>query len=104
MQEAIAGPVPEMTELKPAKLRDVARAAGVSTASASRALSAPHLVSPTLRARILAAAERLGYVPNLAARSLATRRSGLVGVLAGSLDEPLTARLVEVLDTELRRA
>ena len=93
-----------MRESRPAKLRDVARAAGVSTASASRALGAPHLVSPTLRARILAAAERLGYVPNLAARSLATRRSGLVGVLAGSLDEPLTAGLVEVLDTELRRA
>ena len=52
----------------PVRLRDVARAAGVSTASASRALSAPSLVSPSLTARILAAAERLGYVPNLAAR------------------------------------
>jgi len=86
------------------KLRDVARAAGVSTASASRALSAPPLVSPSLRARILAAAERLGYVPNLAARSLATRRSGLVGVVAGSLDDPLTTGLVKVLDSELHRA
>jgi LacI family transcriptional regulator len=88
----------------PVTLRDVARAAGVSTASASRALSAPPLVSPSLRARIVAAAERLGYVPNLAARSLATRRSGLVGVLAGSLDDPLTTGLVEVLDNDLRRA
>ncbi|HSS70842.1 MAG TPA: LacI family DNA-binding transcriptional regulator [Casimicrobiaceae bacterium] len=88
----------------PVKLRDVARAAGVSTASASRALSAPLLVSPGLSARILAAAQRLGYVPNLAARTLATRRSGLVGVLAGSLADPLTTGLVEVLDRELLRA
>ena len=88
----------------PVRLRDVARAAGVSTASASRALSAPPLVSPGLRARILAAAERLGYVPNLAARSLATRRSRLVGVLAAPLKDPLTTGLVEVLDGELRRA
>jgi LacI family transcriptional regulator len=85
-------------------LRDVARAAGVSTASASRALNASDLVSPGLKARILAAADRLGYMPNLAARSLATRRSGLVGVFVESLADPLTAGLVEALDRELHRA
>ena len=88
----------------PISLRDVARAAGVSVASASRALNARELVSPGLKARILAAADRLGYVPNLAARSLATRRSGLVGVLVESLVDPLTAGLVEALDRELQRA
>jgi LacI family transcriptional regulator len=90
--------------LIPISLRDVARAAGVSVASASRALNAPELVSQGLKARILAAADRLGYVPNLAARSLATRRSGLVGVLVESLADPLIAGLVEALDWELHRA
>ena len=45
-------------------LRDVARAAGVSTASASRALAGEKNVSPELCSRVVAAAARLGYVPN----------------------------------------
>ena len=84
-------------------LRDVARAAGVSTASASRALNLPETVSEALRARITAAAKRLGYVPDHAARALATRRSRLIGVLLESLADPLTATLVEALENTLRR-
>jgi DNA-binding LacI/PurR family transcriptional regulator len=53
--------------------------------------------------RIRAAAERLGYVPNLAARALATRRSGLVGILLYSATEPLAAAFVDALDDPLRR-
>ena len=72
-------------------LRDVARAAGVSTASASRALARPEAVSEELRGRILAAAGRLGYAPNLAARALVAGRSGLVAMLVDTLIEPLAA-------------
>src|SRR6185295_10472651 len=69
------------------RLFDVARAAGVSTASASRALARPELVSENLRIRVAETASRLGYVANAAARSLSTRRSGLVGaVLADPAD------------------
>ena len=72
--------------VEPPTLRDVARAAGVSTATASRALVGEGAaVTETLRSRVRAAATRLGYVPNLAARALATRRSGLIGVIAHGL-------------------
>jgi LacI family transcriptional regulator len=85
----------------PVTLRDVARAAGVSTASASRALARDGVVSADLRRRILAAAQRLGYAPNLAARALAGRGSGLVGVLVETLEEPLLAAVVMALERRL---
>jgi len=88
----------------PVTLRDVARAAGVSTASASRALSGMGTVGAELRLRILAAAERLGYTPNLAARSLAARRSRLVGVMVGHLVDPLIADAVLALERSLATA
>ncbi|HEX7270884.1 MAG TPA: LacI family DNA-binding transcriptional regulator [Casimicrobiaceae bacterium] len=87
-----------------AALGDVARAAGVSTASASRALSRPEAVSAHLRARVLAAARRLNYVPNLAARTLAGRRSGVVGLLVDNLSEPLAAAVACSFDRALEQA
>ncbi len=51
-------------------LADVARAAGVATSTASRALSLPDMVSPATRERVLAAAAELGYRPNAVARNL----------------------------------
>ena len=65
-------------------LLDVARAAGVSTASASRALTRAEAVSDSLRERVRYAAATLGYVPNPAARSLATQRSGVLGIVVDS--------------------
>jgi DNA-binding LacI/PurR family transcriptional regulator len=78
--------------LDPPTLRDVARAAGVSTATASRALAGDGFaVTDALRARVRAAAARLGYVPNLAARALATRRSGVIGVMVSGLADAMVA-------------
>jgi LacI family transcriptional regulator len=85
-------------------LREVARAAGVSTASASRALAHSDRVSVELRGRILAAAERLGYAPNFAARSLAARRSGLIGVMVNTLAEPHLADTLTALERRLAAA
>jgi len=66
-------------------LLDVANALGVSSITVSRALREPEKVSSTLRARILAQVEDMGYVPDLAARALASRHSGIIGVLTPTL-------------------
>lgn len=68
-----------------ATISDVARAAGVSPMTVSRALKDPALVTKDMRARVAAAVEKLGYVPNLAAQTLASARSNLIGVLIPSL-------------------
>ncbi|MEW1708857.1 LacI family DNA-binding transcriptional regulator [Microbacterium sp. NPDC089190] len=65
---------------------DVARAAGVSTATVSRALSGRGPVSAAARDRVVAAAERLGYVASAAASSLASGRTRAVGVVVPFLD------------------
>jgi DNA-binding LacI/PurR family transcriptional regulator len=62
-------------------LKDVAAAAQVSRATASRVLTGDARVGTQYQSAVLAAAERLGYVPNRAARSLRTRRSGSVGLV-----------------------
>jgi LacI family transcriptional regulator, galactose operon repressor len=87
-----------------ATLTDVARAAAVSTASASRALTRPEAVSDQLRMKVSESAKALGYVPNSAARALACRRSGLVGVVTGDFDEPGMAPALAALDARLSDA
>ena len=62
-------------------LEDVARLAGVSRATASRAIIEPTKVSPERRALVEDAMARLGYVPNAAARSLVTQRTDSIAVL-----------------------
>jgi LacI family gluconate utilization system Gnt-I transcriptional repressor len=66
-------------------LAAVAARAGVATMTASRAISQPELVSPMLRSRVELAVEELGYVPNRAARALASSRSNVIVVLVPSL-------------------
>jgi LacI family transcriptional regulator len=82
-------------------LADVARAAKVSTASASRALARPELVSETVRARVSDAAARLGYVANAAARSLSTRKSGLVGAVLSDPADPVVLHMLEAAERSL---
>ncbi|MDE2334885.1 MAG: LacI family DNA-binding transcriptional regulator [Rhodospirillales bacterium] len=84
-------------------LRDVARMAGVSTATVSRVLNAPERVSATLRERVAAASARLGWVPDGAARALATRRSGAVGAVFPTLSHGDFARAAEALQGELTK-
>lgn len=83
---------------------DVARRAGVSRSAVSRCFTAGASIAPDTRTRILAAADALGYRPNALARSLITRRSGLIAVVLGQLDNPfyadLLARLAAALQTE----
>jgi len=70
---------------------DVADAAGVSTATVSRTLNRPDDVRPVLRAKVLAAVERLGYVAHAGARQLTLRRSGTIGAIVPTIDNAIFA-------------
>jgi LacI family transcriptional regulator len=74
-----------------ARLSDVARAAGVSLSTASRALAEPDLVHPGTRERVRKAASMLGYVPHGAARALASSRSRTIGAVVPTVDNPIFA-------------
>ncbi len=82
-------------------LADVAGAAGVSPITASRALRGERSVDPTLSARVHEAAERLGYVPDPAARALASQRSSQVLVLVPLLSNALFVDLLEAVHRTL---
>jgi DNA-binding LacI/PurR family transcriptional regulator len=85
-------------------IRDVARAAGVSQATVSRALSMPELVRPGTRARVEAAARELGYRPNRAARGLITGRTGNLGLIVPDLSNPFFAAVVKGVQAAARAA
>lgn len=69
----------------------VAQRAGVSIATVSRAFNSPDRVTPATRLAVTAAADALGYVPNLSARTLRTSRSRTLGVLLPTLHNPVFA-------------
>jgi DNA-binding LacI/PurR family transcriptional regulator len=79
----------------PATIRDVARLAGVSPSTVSRALSMPGVVNPATRARVMAAADSLGYAPNKAARGLITGRTGNIGLVVPDLANPFFPSVVK---------
>ena len=78
-----------------ATLSDVARAAGVSMATASRVLSrSSYGVAEELRDRVQAAAAELDYVPNAHARALAKASSSTIGVVVHDIADPYFAEIV----------
>ena len=85
-------------------LADVARAAGVSPITVSRALRGERAVDIELVLRVQAAAKALGYVPDPAARALASRHSAQVVVLVPMLSNALFVDLLEAVQRTLRPA
>jgi LacI family transcriptional regulator len=85
-------------------LADLAREAGTSASTASRALSGRGYVSEEARARLLEAAERLGYVPNASARTLKQQTSRVVGVAVSDLGNQFYAHLAAGIEQTLREA
>jgi LacI family transcriptional regulator len=77
--------------------RDVARLAGVSTATVSRTLNSPDRVDPDTRERVLAAAARLRYLPHGAARSMRSQRTRMIGAVVPSFDYALYARTTSAM-------
>jgi len=83
-------------------LRDVAQAAGVSPATASRALSAPDLVAPDRREHVVRVARELGYRPHRAARELATGRTGQLCLVVPDLANPFFAGVAKGVQSRAR--
>lgn len=83
-------------------LSDVAHQAGVSAITVSRALREPEKVSPPLREAILKVVEEMGYVPDLAARALASKNSGLVGVMSPGLTSHAFLALIRGIEDRVR--
>jgi len=81
--------------------KDVARLAGVSTATVSRVLNKSEQVDPVTRQRVLDAAAKLRYVPHGAARTLRSHRSKMVGAIVPSFDYALYARTTSALHQRL---
>jgi DNA-binding LacI/PurR family transcriptional regulator len=86
---------------KAVTIRDVARRAGVSVATASRALNGKQVVSPQTRDRILAVMEELGFAPSPAARRLSLGRTLTVGVVVSFLTRPQAAERIRGVDAVL---
>ncbi|TWD83303.1 LacI family transcriptional regulator [Kribbella amoyensis] len=87
-----------------ATIRDVARLAGVSTSTVSRALSVPELVNAATRAKVQSAAASLGYAPNRAARGLITGRTGNLGLVLPDLANPFFPSVVKGVQARARAA
>lgn len=81
-------------------ISDVATAAGVSRATATRALKGEGRFAPETRDRILAEAARLGYVPNTMAAELAAGRTGTVGLMLRDASNPAYGLLFSRLQDE----
>jgi LacI family gluconate utilization system Gnt-I transcriptional repressor len=86
------------------RLRDVARAAGVSTMTVARALREPAKVAPETLQRVQRVLRETGYTPNLIARGLTSKRSGLVAVIVPALTNSLIAEIVQGLTNALAEA
>lgn len=82
---------------------DVARLAGVSQSAVSRAFTKGASISADKRQRIIAAADKLGYRPNILARSLIKGESKVVGVVFGHFDNPFFTHALEHFSEELAR-
>src|SRR6185369_13489382 len=69
-------------------IKDVAKAAGVSTATVSRVLANNALIKPETRERVLSAISQLNYRPNLIARSLRVQKSARIGLVVSDIRNP----------------
>jgi DNA-binding LacI/PurR family transcriptional regulator len=76
-------------------IADIARAAGVSHSTVSRALRGSPLISTDVRERIQHLAHQMGYIPNAIAQSLQTQRTNTIGLVVTSIDDPFLSDVVK---------
>ena len=84
-----------------ARMTDVARAAGVSLVTVSRAINTPTKLAPETLSAVRAAIERLGYVPNLMAGGLASSRSRIVAAIVPTISNLVFSETIEALSQTL---
>lgn len=100
-----SGPSAPRTDLRAARIQDVAKAAGVSTATVSRTLAFPDRVRPQTRAKVIEAVESLNYTPNEAARALRAGATRMVLVVVPYLySGAFFAGVTNGVDAELAAA
>jgi DNA-binding LacI/PurR family transcriptional regulator len=85
-------------------IHDVARRAGVSVTTVSRAMTQPQLLRPATRERVLKAAHTLAYHPNRAARSLITGKTGNIGIVVPDLSNPFYPAVVRGIQLRAHQA
>jgi LacI family gluconate utilization system Gnt-I transcriptional repressor len=86
------------------KIIDVAAAAGVAPMTVSRVLNTPGHVSPATAARVREAVERLGYVPNLIAGGLSSRRSRMIAAIVPTIANPMFSDPVQAFTDVMNQA
>ncbi len=84
-------------------LEDVARAAGLSSMTVSRALNTPQLVRPKTVEKVLAAVKATGYIPNALAGGLASRRSKLIAVVVPQINNNMFVDTIQAISDELAK-
>ena len=93
-----------MSDARPATIHDVARKAGVAVSSVSRALSDHPDVSEGMRAKVLKAAESLGYAPDPVAQSMRSGSTRTVGLVVRDFGNPLFAEIMNGAEQVLTEA
>lgn len=94
---------PPVTPGRAVTLRDVAKVAGVSAITVSRALSRPDLVTPATLEKVREVVSRTGYVPNVLAGSLKSRRSRIVAAVFPQITTTLFVDTIQALTDRLRQ-
>ena len=89
--------------LEPPTIDDVAREAGVSTATVSRCFNTPERVVEKTRVRVFKAVTELGYTPNFGARAMAAKRTNTVGAIIPTMENAIFARGLQAFQEELGR-
>lgn len=85
-------------------IKDVAREAGVSHTTVSRALRNKSTISAETANHVREVAARMGYVPNSAARGLKTNKSGVLGVIVRRIDDPFNSQILQGIEQVLQQA
>src|ERR1700712_382785 len=101
-RHAKGGDPPDRSRRSPSRMADVARLAEVSVITVSRVLREPERVAEPTRSRVLDAVKTIGYVPNLVASSLKSRKLGIVAAIIPSVAHSIVAEVIRGMNSVLK--